>query len=352
MSQIRIKENIIWYEERRPHYEKFEHKINKLITEILDSEKIPYHTIESRTKSLDSFNSKIKQKMISKPTEIEDIVGVRIIGYVESDILKIISVIKENFDLDYNKMENKQKELGVSKVGYRSTHFLCNLSNNRSRLSEYQQFSDIPFELQIRTILQHAWAEIEHDRNYKFSGILPEEIQRNFNLLSGLLELADNEFERISNLIEKYSQQVSQNTKEGKLDITINSTSLKQFLIERFGDNNHIKPTFESVSSDDSRIIVDELHDMGIHTLLDLENIIPKDLEEIYEKLNSKTTFARLIRQILIIHDMEKYFTDAWKSHFLSFTSDSEYTLGEYGINLKKIQDYFRHAISNPNMGE
>ena len=71
MSQIRIKENIIWYEERRPHYEKFEHKINKLITEILDSEKIPYHTIESRTKSLDSFNSKIKQYAADKFLENE-----------------------------------------------------------------------------------------------------------------------------------------------------------------------------------------------------------------------------------------------------------------------------------------
>jgi putative GTP pyrophosphokinase len=97
--------------------------------------------------------------------------------------------------------------------------------------------------------LQHAWAEIEHDRNYKFSGILPKGIQRRFNLLAGTLELVDNEFEQISEEIEKYSQEVSAKTKIGELNIPINSTSLTQYMTEKFEAVPLVGKTFADLSS-------------------------------------------------------------------------------------------------------
>ena len=49
-------------------------------------------------------------------------------------------------------------------------------------LPEMKLFSGIPFEIQVRTILQHAWAEFAHDRNYKFRGVLPDVIARRYGV--------------------------------------------------------------------------------------------------------------------------------------------------------------------------
>ena len=85
------------------------------------------------------------------------------------------------------------------------------------------------------TILEHAWAEIEHDRNYKYRG-LPLEIQRRLYLISGTLEILDDQFEQITKTIEDYKLKVIEKTRLKDLDILINSTSLIQYLKERFKD--------------------------------------------------------------------------------------------------------------------
>jgi putative GTP pyrophosphokinase len=57
------------------------------------------------------------------------------------------------------------------------------------RLTEYSRFKDMEFEIQIRTILQHAWAQIEHGWNYKLSDGLSGKIRRRLYLLQAGLEI-------------------------------------------------------------------------------------------------------------------------------------------------------------------
>ncbi|MDO5684258.1 MAG: hypothetical protein Q4G46_15720, partial [Propionibacteriaceae bacterium] len=60
------------------------------------------------------------------------------------------------------------------------------------------------FSVQLRTVLQHAWAEFEHDVRYK--GTIPPEqvpdLDRRFTLAAGLLELADSEFTTIRDRLQ------------------------------------------------------------------------------------------------------------------------------------------------------
>src|SRR5690606_5707731 len=63
----------------------------------------------------------------------------------------------------------------------------------------YAQLGDQPASVQVRTVLQHAWAEFEHDIRYK-GEVPPEhahELDRRFTLAAGLLELADQQFSEI-----------------------------------------------------------------------------------------------------------------------------------------------------------
>jgi putative GTP pyrophosphokinase len=178
-----------------------------------------------------------------------------------------------------------------------------------------RDFTGMKFEVQVRTILQHAWAEIEHDRNYKFAGVLPSEIERNFNLLAGTLEIVDNEFERISKEIDKYSEEISDRTKRGKLDISINTTSLKQYLSEKI-----VSPFISPGFGAGQRRIVEELNIVGINTLEQLDKIISQDFIDEYvatlQKLNVGDNYTSFLRHLMMIKFTDKYFKKAWRRSF------------------------------------
>lgn len=335
-----IEKSVLWYSQKRPLYELLSKKVRDLIDEVLHSEKINYASIEFRAKTIESFKRKLEKGITFKPEEMQDLAGIRIIGYVKSDIEKTTEIVKKLFEIDENRSMDKSAILGTDKVGYRSIHLIAKYPKERTKWIEYKQFEGLYFEIQIRTILQHAWAEIQHDRNYKFSGILPKEIQRRFSLLSGHLELADNEFDSISQAIEKYSTQVSEKTKMGDLKIPIDSTSLRQYLIDNFGDIHAIKPIF-GPEDNASKELINELKDMDINTLEELDKIIPPKFKEALIKYEKDSNFAGLIRHILIIHDKDKYFKKAWKHHWSGFSKSNDNVYSFYEINTKDIHEKY-----------
>ena len=73
-----------------------------------------------------------------------------------------------------------------ARIGYASVHYIASLKGSRTSSPEYSRFQNIKFEVQIRSILQHTWAEIEHDLQYKSQESLPRELRRKFARLAGL----------------------------------------------------------------------------------------------------------------------------------------------------------------------
>ena len=73
------------------------------------------------------------------------------------------AALQDQFYIDEKNSVDKRKALGDREFGYLSLHRIAMVSPQRGKLIEYLRFKDEPFEIQIRSILQHAWAEIEHD---------------------------------------------------------------------------------------------------------------------------------------------------------------------------------------------
>jgi ppGpp synthetase/RelA/SpoT-type nucleotidyltranferase len=67
----------------------------------------------------------------------------------------------------------------------------------RTQLPEYERFGGIVVEIQVRTVLQHGWAEIEHGIGYKPEGPVGEDIRDRLLEIAGALRMADREFQRI-----------------------------------------------------------------------------------------------------------------------------------------------------------
>jgi ppGpp synthetase/RelA/SpoT-type nucleotidyltranferase len=150
-----------WYAENILTYMEFTGKVEFLTKEILINRKLKTYDVKARTKSLESIRSKLEEK--GGIEEIKDIVGVRVIAYEKSDISKICDCIEEAFHVLDTKSYPEEAE---DESQYKSKHFKCKLPDDRIILPEYSRFGGIIFEIQVRTLLQHAWAEIGHDKNY------------------------------------------------------------------------------------------------------------------------------------------------------------------------------------------
>ncbi|MBC2855519.1 hypothetical protein H3N56_03290 [Cetobacterium sp. 2A] len=235
-KDIKQIELIKYYKENRENYRKMGKRLEKFLKLIFEKEKVTYHSIASRAKSSESFSKKVERKEYSSLESATDLCGIRVITFLESETKIVESVLRKIFLIDEMRSEDKSENLGEDKVGYKSIHLVATLPESMLKMQEFERFKNLKFEIQVRTILQHAWAEVEHDKNYKFSGQLPPDIKRRFKLLAGFLEIADREFENISKEITEYEKKVSEEIADNKLqEIGINSTSLGKYLNEKLG---------------------------------------------------------------------------------------------------------------------
>ena len=222
------------YKESIGNFTKLKKRCDSLIDELCQKDGIQIHSISSRIKTEDSLKGKIANKgeKYNSLIDITDILGIRIITLFEDDVIKVETVLKSIFEIDKNNSEDKFNKLKANEFGYRSVHFVCSLNAERKKLRENEDIANLKFEIQVRSILQHSWAEIEHDLGYKFESDLPDQIQRDFFRVAGLLELADMEFIRIKKEIQKYANTLRIN--DPTIFIPINVISFDKFLEESY----------------------------------------------------------------------------------------------------------------------
>jgi ppGpp synthetase/RelA/SpoT-type nucleotidyltranferase len=176
----------------------------ELVTSVLDEAGINYLTVSGRTKSIASFAEKASRavdgvRLYTDPLrEIGDQLGVRVITYVRDDVDAVADLLGDQV------VVNDDRDLGretasEGRFGYASRHLQIALDAARESQPAYAHLRGRNVQVQIRTVLQHAWAEFEHDIRYK--GTVPAEhahdFDRRFTLAAGLLELADQEFATI-----------------------------------------------------------------------------------------------------------------------------------------------------------
>lgn len=185
--------------------DRFGQMLAELISEILKLNGITTHAISYRVKSEQSATAKLERKpgRYESIEDLTDILGLRVICYFADQVEDVAGVLQTEFE--HKNGEDKKESLGDREFGYLSLHRITKLLPSRGDLIEYRRFKDVVFEIQIRSILQHAWAEIEHDLGYKGAGI-PRHLRRRFSMLAGVLELADREFIALRNDVGEYEQ--------------------------------------------------------------------------------------------------------------------------------------------------
>ena len=187
------------YDRERSNFQELGALAEGLIKSMLVQKNLPVHSVSHRCKERDSLARKLNKpdKHYATLDDLTDISGVRVITYFDEDVDQLAHLIEQLFAVDTSNSIDKRKLLELNSFGYQSLHFIVSLSSERCHLPENQRFAGRRFEIQIRSILQHAWAEIEHDLGYKSEEEVSDKIRRRFARVAGLLELADAEFTAI-----------------------------------------------------------------------------------------------------------------------------------------------------------
>lgn len=329
-----------WIAASHSRYENLTTVAASIIESLLRANGIDFLSVSGRTKAPESIIEKIKRKNYSDPkSQLTDFSGVRVILYFESQVDQASKIVADSFEVDASNSMNRDSLLSVDQIGYRSMHYVCDLGASRTTLPEYIHLANMKFEIQIRTVLQHAWAELAHDRNYKFSGRLPHHIERQLYLYAGMLEIADKGFDSLSSQIDKYINDVEKQSKAGDLNIDLNSVSLDQF-VEAWARDNTI--VLDKVSR--STELVEELKRYGIHNLQALKNIIPKDYASTFKKLNIRSNILGVIRDWMILNDYQRYAKKAWDREWsgIGVEDDKDRVLYELLVGDDKAFEIFR----------
>ncbi len=192
-----------------------------LLRHALDEQGIELNAVECRVKTEKSLLGKLEHKgdKYHVLEDVTDLVGLRVVTYYTDDVDKVAAIVKNIFAVDWEKSVDKRKRQ-LDSFGYLSLHYICRLRKG-----------SMPFEIQMRTALQHVWSAVEHDIGYKGAVRLPPEFRRQFSRLAGMLELADVEFSRLRTTMADYRRHVQALVKSGRLDeVPLSTDSFKSYL--------------------------------------------------------------------------------------------------------------------------
>ena len=196
---------------------------------------VPIHAVIGRPKSVTSLRGKVRRKGYDNPAnEVTDLVGVRVITYFAKHVDLIEAELRAGLEVSARKSRDARLDLGDARFGYRSVHLVARLRPSPATLEQNRNIRRRWFEVQIRSILDHAWAEIEHEVVYKSGVDYPPDVRRRFKAIAGSLEVLEHAFEELSaqldGLIRTYRAEY---TVGAGLDRRFDAARLFAFLEER-----------------------------------------------------------------------------------------------------------------------
>ncbi|MGF1613966.1 MAG: hypothetical protein ACFCVA_08650 [Gammaproteobacteria bacterium] len=203
---LNLRELVRDFSEARPAYRRLASILSDILGETREVVGAPV-IVQARAKDVGSFAEKIRRpgKAYCRPLEeITDLCGARVIVHTLSQATRICRFVESRFIV--LEMEDKTQELGAERFGYRSRHYVVQL-NPDSTTTEHasDELFTLKAEIQVRTLLQHAWADFAHDLSYKGRFQLPANWQRELQRLAAMLEEADIVCDRLSREIEEFS---------------------------------------------------------------------------------------------------------------------------------------------------
>lgn len=221
------------YDDVLPLYEAFAARLKRLLEDLLDAADLDVVQVDARAKDMNSFLEKVERSPGKYPnpmTDIHDFTGARIVAYYLSDVVRIDEIIEREFEIDLENSLKGEDRTDPDRFGYASDHYVVSLPTGRLALAEWGPYAHLRAEIQIRTVLQHAWASIDHKLVYKRAKDIPSSLRRQLSRVSALLEVADEQFEGVRSASTRLEANYGSRARAGDLDLPINTASIRAYV--------------------------------------------------------------------------------------------------------------------------
>ena len=277
------------YRKLLPVYEKMADVIPEKLKESFDEAGIIVAAVEHRVKAEKSLAGKLQLKgdKYKDIFDITDVVGLRVITFYIDDVDKVASIVERLFEIDWENSIDKRKIHEIDSFGYLSLHYICRVPESAYSDHEHPEINKIRFEVQMRTVLQHAWANMNHDTGYKSGVEIPLIYKRNMSRLAGMLELIDDEFSRIRQEISDYRRNVQKLVASGNLsEVQLDGDSFNSYMkIRPFGPLTRRIASINQaeIQEVDLSQFLGLFKAMGFKTLGDIANLIKEYSDAAYQ---------------------------------------------------------------------
>ena len=256
-----------------------DHIVKQKISETLDDAGITYDQVSVRIKDRTSYIAKLRNPNYPNYEDFAsayDIVGIRVTTFHSSEIEQLLDVVSDIFTIE-RVVDKAAETANRGGFGYASQHVI-GFSETLGR----------SVEVQLRTVLQHAWAEFEHDVRYKNPrNAVDPEVHRAFTLAAGLIELADEQFDKIA--------QITDNELSEAENEEIETRSLPALL------NRLLGSTYPTSRADYYGWAVDMLAAHGITTTAELAKLLS---DRRLKSLTNAMNYPYKPGQVRLIDDM------------------------------------------------
>src|SRR5690606_27208776 len=199
--------------------------------------------------------------------DIVDLAGIRVALYFPSEREVIGEVIKELFEIEETKTfpENPHKPKQNKRFsGYWATHYRVRLKNSDD---VDKRFTSTVFEIQVASVLMHAWSEVEHDLVYKpFSGKLTEDELAILDEINGLVLTGEIALERLQKAITERTKQQTEITDKYDLTNLVFSNYLRSYKKINFGNTEYLNKYLKANNKIDTSHIKEAISKINLNT--------------------------------------------------------------------------------------
>lgn len=250
------------YKVKHELYKKFTEYLYEKIDLNLKKDKIIFDRCTSRTKEIRSLVDKIERKKnkYANLDEIADLSGIRIVLLHTLNISKIEELLAREFEIIDGSVRDHSKKNFPNEFGYEGLHYIIKLRKEDELFVDRRLFSGLKAEVQVRTILQHAWDSISHNYIYKKEDEIPKKLQRSFNAISAGLIVFDDAFIRFIKDLGSTREEYNRYIKKGEYNIDINKISLEEY----FKNGQIFNEIYSKMRNIFTSHYIDKLEDIGI----------------------------------------------------------------------------------------
>lgn len=236
--------------------------------------------IESRVKQWSSIEEKIERKALTLTTvsDLDDLVGARIILLFSRDLDRVEKVIGDTFEVLSS--EDTGTRLAETQFGYHSRHYIIRIPETWRDVPVFRRLRRFKAEVQVRTLAQHIWAAASHKLQYKQEDSVPPPVRRTIHRVSALLETVDLEFERVLATRDSYIQNDMQ---EATKDEPLNVDLIASILNDTF-------PAENRGEAEDYNKLLTELLVVGLGTVGKFRQLLAKHMPAVLKEERERVT--------------------------------------------------------------